>query len=65
MSAKTVTLIAFLLIVAGFSGFGLAEIMPNNTNSEENLDNFSEKNVFTEFSRGIFATPSSSTVINP
>ena len=65
MSAKTVTLIAFSLIAAGFSGYGLAEIMPNNTISEENLDDFSEKNVFTEFSRGIFATPSSSTVINP
>ena len=61
MSAKMVTLIAFLLIAAGFSGFGLAEIMPNNTNSEENLDDFSEKNVFTEFSRGILATLSSST----
>ncbi len=61
MSAKTVTLIAILLIAAVFSGFGLAEIMPNNTNSEENLDNFSEKNVFTEFSRGILAISSSST----
>ena len=58
-------LIAIFFIAAGFSGFGLAEIIPNDTSSEENLDDFSEKNVFTEFSRGIFATPSSSTVVNP
>jgi len=60
-----VVLIAFFFIAAGLSGFGLAEIMPNNTSSEENLNDFSEKNIFTEFSRGILATLSGSTVVNP
>jgi len=63
--AKTVTLIAVLLIAAGFSGFGLAEIMPNNPSSE-NLDDFSEKNGIAKFfQEGILAIPSSSTTINP
>ena len=65
MSVKTVALIAFSLIAASLSGYVLAEIMPDDINSEENLDDFSEKNVFTEFSREILATLSGSTMINP
>ena len=66
MSAKTVALIAFSLIAAGLSGFGLAEIMPNDTSPEENLDNFSEKSIASEFSQGgKLVIPSSSTQINP
>jgi len=54
LSAKTVALIAIFFIAAGFSGFGLAEIIPNDTSSEENLDDFSEKKCFHRiFSRNI------------
>ena len=66
MSAKIVALIGFSLIAAGFSGYGLAEIMPNDTSSEENLDNFSEKSIASEFSQGEkLVILSSSTQINP
>jgi len=65
LAAKTVTIIALLLIAAGFSGFGLAEIMPNNPSSE-NFDNFSEKNGIAKFfQEGILIISSSSTAINP
>jgi len=66
LTVKTAVIIAFLLIAAGLSGFGLAEIIPNNTSSEENLNEFSEENVITEFFQGEkLAIPSSSTLINP
>ena len=57
MSAKMVTIIAFFFIAAGLSGYGLAEIIPNDTSLEEILDDFSKNE--------ILVIPSSSTQINP
>ena len=37
LSVKWVALVAFSLIFAGFSGFGIAQLIPNNSSSEENL----------------------------
>ncbi len=52
-----VTIIAFFFIAAGLSGYGLAEIIPNDTSLEEILDDFSKNE--------ILVIPSSSTQINP
>ena len=41
MSAKWVIFIIFSLTVAGLSGFGITELIPNNSNSEENLADIS------------------------
>jgi len=54
LSVKWVALVAFSLIFAGFSGFGIAQLIPNNSSSEENLVD----NSIADISEGMITTKS-------